>query len=833
MGMNLPENAAGAKPVNLVDAEKAVEFLDWIATGPGSSGRIAIAMIGPDTGKVTGWTFDLPGDRSRLLGGLTKSADLPAGQRFNAYFTLNDPKPAAEQEGRAGKLCEGDVQAIRGIAVDIDPRGGVDLDAERDRLRQIGVEALADADCPAAVVIDSGNGVQLLWLFEEPLPNTPENREAVKRQAAGLAKHFGGDAVQSLDHLFRIPFTWNVPNKRKRDLGRVECVSGLIGWQPECRVTLEALAAIAPPADAVREPTKAADMLPIDFAKVMDAAEGGPEALPDALRLWADRLRERPGFAPAMAKSDRSARDYQLAANCIGMGMTAPTEIAQVVFALSPEKLLEEEETRGAGERHAQRTVSRALAECKPDPKPEDFFDRVVPEGVPATVDDTKAELAIHTALDRLLAKVSTGLVDPTGIPPREWIVEPRLPRGDVSLLTGAPGISKSTWAIRDLLALVTGRGEIIEGRDENGNPIAGERVHRDGPVIVYNAEDTRWEMERRLAAAQRRYGIAEAEMRHPYLLWSGVDGEHLTIMQFDRNGNGTPAAGLQLLESVIERVRPALVYLDPLASLKRGGDENSTDDMDAMMQELARLAARTGTAICVVHHTAKGTEGARGDLKAARGAGAIGGKVRAAVTLCRVTGAAEDEKALGFTAADGVIVMDYAKTSASERPASATFFRRQNVFVGNGEGEPPGNVEAAEFFSEDLGPAERLRRFGDSAPVLELIDVRSRLREGAQKAGAKSADEAAKIAEIVASILGDETSAQWGQVWERVAGTLQRAGVLKGVSRNVVTPRVVAALGGDGVEVCRNGHLVRVRARQEGSGERAPWLIELVEVSE
>ena len=217
MNATIHEKPLAAKALPADAAERAVEFLEGIATG---SGRIAVAAIAPDE-KPQGVTLALPADRSRLLTVLQRAE----GRTVNLYFTLNDPKAPEAQEGKAGKLKEADVEAIRGVAVDIDPDESAEaepggFERERDRLKLVAHEALADSACPATAAIDSGNGVQLLWLFDKPLPNTPENREAVKRQAAGLAQHFGGDAVQSLDHLFRIPFTRNIPNQKKRQKGR-------------------------------------------------------------------------------------------------------------------------------------------------------------------------------------------------------------------------------------------------------------------------------------------------------------------------------------------------------------------------------------------------------------------------------------------------------------------------------------------------------------------------------------------------------------------------------------------------------------------------------------
>lgn len=58
---------------------------------------------------------------------------------------------------------------------------------------------------------------------------------------------------------------------------------------------------------------------------------------------------------------------------CGEIGLSDLSDVAQVTFALSPEKLLDKEED-GRGQGYALRTVRRALAQAKPDPLPGDFF---------------------------------------------------------------------------------------------------------------------------------------------------------------------------------------------------------------------------------------------------------------------------------------------------------------------------------------------------------------------------------------------------------------------------------------------------------------------------
>ncbi|OLP60343.1 hypothetical protein BJF93_15410 [Xaviernesmea oryzae] len=413
------------------------------------------------------------------------------------------------------------------------------------------------------------------------------------------------------------------------------------------------------------------------------------------------------------------------------------------------------------------------------------------------------------------------GLVDPAALPVRKWLIAPRLPIGDVAQCVGEPGISKSTFALRDALIVATGREDILRGRDQTGAPIGQERLHSAGAVIVYNAEDRLEEMRRRLAAAQRHYGVAAADMKHPIVLWSGVDQASLKIMH--RPDNRSPlkrAPGADLLMATIRQFQAALVVLDPQISLTAGSVENSNDDADALLQELARMASNLHCAIAVVHHTSKQSRQAAGDMGAGRGGFAAVGKVRSAYTIVHVTGGAEDERSWGVTREDELIRLDYSKISHDRKPAVPQIFRRESVPVGNGTGI--GSAKPAILFEAD--PFAALQQQGDRAPVLLLVD----LRQFADREKTKQADsgEAQRIAQIVTDIMGDQDQISLRDVAAAVGERLRAEGLTRATSRQDIDGKIVSALGGGGVTVEQAGRSVCVMMRKMSSGPKAPWMI-------
>lgn len=415
---------------------------------------------------------------------------------------------------------------------------------------------------------------------------------------------------------------------------------------------------------------------------------------------------------------------------------------------------------------------------------------------------------------DRRGVSVVTGLVDPKTLPVRSFLIEPRLPIGDVTQCVGEPGISKSTFAIRDAVIVATGKRDVLRGAHGE----SPELLHRTGPVLIYNAEDRLSEMERRLAAYQQYLRLEPADMKHSIILWSGVDDTTLTIMH--RPGKTLcRAPGADLLEARIEEHKPLLVVLDPQVSLMSGGAENDNDDVNALLQEIANIAAKHGCCIQILHHTSKASRDHRGDMGAGRGAFAAVGKVRSAYTLTNVTGE-DDEKAWGVSPADQMIRLDYAKVSHNRKPSAPIVFRRVSAPVHNGSGLPRG--AAAAIFDDD--PAARLKAEGDFAPVLELVDVKSRVCAGTARD--VSDDEALSVARIVDAVMADFDECNLSGIWATVGEHLRREGLTKAKQRPALTGYVTAVITGAGRVIQRGGQNVRLRVFKKKDSDTAPWFV-------
>ena len=146
-----------------------------------------------------------------------------AGQ--NVYFTGNSC-------GRPGsKPKKADMTGAIMLHADSDPRDGETIEAAKKRI----MAAYAAHDPPPSIIVDSGNGLQGLWLLEPEFvfpkltsaPNSKAYDEEVQTRVAPIedrnrALAIATDAppgTHNADRLLRLPGTINFPNAKKTGAG--------------------------------------------------------------------------------------------------------------------------------------------------------------------------------------------------------------------------------------------------------------------------------------------------------------------------------------------------------------------------------------------------------------------------------------------------------------------------------------------------------------------------------------------------------------------------------------------------------------------------------------
>jgi hypothetical protein len=195
--------------------------------------------------------------------------------------------------------------------------------------------------------------------------------------------------------------------------------------------------------------------------------------------------------------------------------------------------------------------------------------------------------------------------------PADDWLIQRLWAWPAVGFIAGTPKSGKTFLALELAVAVASGR------------PAFGRfLVHKQGPVLVYAAEDEAAAVRRRVA------GICQAR---------GIDLERLAVglitepaLRLDRDQHR------QRLQSTIAHIRPRLLVLDPLVRLHRA-DENSSAEISELLGFLRDLQREHQVAIALVHHIRKSPAGQPG--QALRGSGDLHAWTDSALYLLRDKG--------------------------------------------------------------------------------------------------------------------------------------------------------------------------------------------------
>ena len=152
------------------------------------------------------------------------------GASRNVYFSVNPPR-----ERLAKKAEKTDVLSLDWLHVDVDPRVGEDLAAERDRILAL-LRAPAGLPLPTVVVF-SGGGYQAFWRLAEPrmLVGSIADADEAARYNLRIEQELGGDNCHNVDRIMRLPGTLNRPNAKKRARGQMLALAHVVEWD-ESRV---------------------------------------------------------------------------------------------------------------------------------------------------------------------------------------------------------------------------------------------------------------------------------------------------------------------------------------------------------------------------------------------------------------------------------------------------------------------------------------------------------------------------------------------------------------------------------------------------------------------
>lgn len=204
--------------------------------------------------------------------------------------------------------------------------------------------------------------------------------------------------------------------------------------------------------------------------------------------------------------------------------------------------------------------------------------------------------------------------IDPAQIPRLQFAYGDIFAAGYLSVTSAAPKTGKSLQALSEAIDAATGRG-FLTGRAST--PIK---------VLYYNAEDDLTVIQARTVAALQAWDIPQSEIADRLFPVSGVGSETPIVLIKGVTGEIVEPAFLAIAD-LIKREAIALAILDPLQDLSQSPENN--DVFRALGGRIRALAAETGAAIGLVHHTRKPTPRVVATLDDGRGGSALRGVAR------------------------------------------------------------------------------------------------------------------------------------------------------------------------------------------------------------
>jgi len=203
-------------------SEEAIKFLNGMyPKGPHCLTTISLGDDGSKKGTSTK-TFYPVGEK------VIKNRDTWINQyngNENCYFHCNPVNGYLEK-----KASRKDILSVNYLHVDLDPEPDKNVKEEQARIEALLTKNLPNGVPVPTAVVFSGGGYQAYWKLAEPIKVDCDIEKAkdaalYNKQLEGI---FNADSCHNIDRLMRLPGTWNIPDKKKRDKGRTKTLSKVL-----------------------------------------------------------------------------------------------------------------------------------------------------------------------------------------------------------------------------------------------------------------------------------------------------------------------------------------------------------------------------------------------------------------------------------------------------------------------------------------------------------------------------------------------------------------------------------------------------------------------------
>lgn len=262
--------------------------------------------------------------------------------------------------------------------------------------------------------------------------------------------------------------------------------------------------------------------------------------------------------------------------------------------------------------------------------------------------------------------------IDPATLPRREFAYGTHYIRKYVSVTVSPGGLGKTSNSIAEALSMVSGKA------------LLGIKPPNRMRVWLFNSEDPRDEMERRIMAAWIHYKLKQDDLDGLYVD-TGREQELIVAVEDKRAGVRYMVPVIEAVIANIRRHAIDVMIVDPFVST-HGVNENDNGAIDKVAKLWAHIADETNCSIDIVHHLRKVAD-REATVEDARGAVALIGAARSVRVLNRMT---EEQAATAGVAPDdrtSIFNIHQGKANLTKMSSAQDWRRLVSVPLGNGRG--------------------------------------------------------------------------------------------------------------------------------------------------
>ncbi|NIH74434.1 hypothetical protein FHV99_001641 [Ochrobactrum sp. P20RRXII] len=261
---------------------------------------------------------------------------------------------------------------------------------------------------------------------------------------------------------------------------------------------------------------------------------------------------------------------------------------------------------------------------------------------------------------------------DPSTLPRREFAFGRHFIRKYVSVTVAPGGLGKTANSIVEALAMASGKA------------LNGVKPPRRLKVWLFNVEDPRDELERRIMAACIHFNLKPEDIDGHLFLDSGREQE-LVVAIDDKKG-------VKIQEPIVEAVAETILangidvmIVDPFVSTHQV-NENDNGAIDKVAKLWAQIADYTNCSIDIVHHLRKVSD-REATVEDARGAVALIGAARSVRVLNRMSEGQANEAGIPGMDRFGYFSITYGKSNLTPLSHRLDWRHIESVALGNGRG--------------------------------------------------------------------------------------------------------------------------------------------------